>query len=148
MGVEAIFQFLGSRVDDFFQRLCELPTRAPDFRALFSLFCLGSRLLTQEIEFLSLPLQGPWGVCVALRVEFLLKTDSEYPKDVEFTLFTLANPGSSLRFNTHWSPPPISGLCRCGGPRKMSQAPVSRNSNIERRMDRPKAVVGFIRGLA
>ena len=28
----------------------ELPTRAPDPRTLFSLFCLGSRLPTQEIE--------------------------------------------------------------------------------------------------
>ena len=37
-----------------------------------------------------------------LRVEFLLKTDSGYPKDAEITLFTLANPGSSLRLNT-WS---------------------------------------------
>jgi len=36
-----------------------------------------------------------------LRVEFLLKTDSGYPRDVEVTLFTLANPGSSLRFNAH-----------------------------------------------
>ena len=32
--------------------------------------------------------------------------------------------------------------------RKISQSPVSRNSNIERRMDRPKAVVGVIRGVA
>jgi len=29
----------------------------------------------------------------------------------------------------------------------MSQSPVSRNSNIERRMDRPRAVVGVIRGV-
>jgi len=35
-----------------------------------------------------------------LRVEFLLKTDSGYPKDAEDSLFTLANPGNSLRFNT------------------------------------------------
>jgi len=28
-----------------------------------------------------------------LRVEFLLKTDSGYPRDAEVTLFTLANPG-------------------------------------------------------
>jgi len=82
----------------------------------------------------------------ALRVEFLLKTDSGYSRDVEVTLFTLANPGSSLRFNTHWSAPPVrvSALARSGGPRKMSQLPVSRNSNIERRMDRPKAVVVVI----
>ena len=32
--------------------------------------------------------------------------------------------------------------------RKMSQSPDSRNSNIKRRMDRPKAVVGVIRGVA
>jgi len=31
-----------------------------------------------------------------LRVEFLLKTDSGYARDAEVTLFTLANPGSSL----------------------------------------------------
>ena len=70
-----------------------------------------------------------------LRVEFLFKTDSEYARDAEVTLFTLANPGSSLRFNTHWSAPPVSALARSGGPRKMSQSPVSRNSNIERRME-------------
>jgi len=28
-------------------------------------------------------------VCIALRVEFLLKTDSGYPRDAEVTLFTL-----------------------------------------------------------
>ena len=48
----------------------------------------------------------------ALTIEFLLKTDSEYPRDAEVTLFTLANPGSSLRFNTHWSAPPVSALTR------------------------------------
>ena len=43
------------------------PTRPPDPRALFSLFCLGSRLPTQEIEFLPrLPTRGPWvGRCNA-----------------------------------------------------------------------------------
>jgi len=45
-----------------------------------------------------------------LRVEFFLKTDSGYPRDAEVTLFTLANPESSLRFNTHWSAPPVSTL--------------------------------------
>jgi len=41
------------------------------------------------------------GKLMGLRVEFLvLKTDSGYPRDTEVTLFTLANPGSSLRFNT------------------------------------------------
>jgi len=59
----------------------------------------------------------------------------------------MANPGSSLRFNTHWSAPRVSALARSGGPRKMSQSLVSRNSNIARRMDRPKAVVGVIRGV-
>jgi len=81
-------------------------------------------------------------------VEFLLKTDSGYPRDVEVTLFTLANPEHSLHFNTHWSAPSVSALARSGGPGKMSQAPVSRNSNIERRMDRPRAVVGVIMGVA
>jgi len=87
---------------------------------------------------------GQW----VLRVEFLLKTDSGYPRDAEVTLFTLANPEHSLRFNTHWSAPPVSALACSGGPRKLSQSPVSRNSNIERRMDRPRAVVGVIRGVA
>ena len=84
-----------------------------------------------------------------LRVELLLKTDSGYPRDAEFNLFTLANPEHSrgLRFNTHWSAPPVSALAGSGGPRKMSQSPVSCNSNIERRMDRPRAVVG-VRGVA
>jgi len=40
-----------------------------------------------------------------LRVEFLLKTDGGYNRDAEVSLFTLANPGSSLRFNTPWSAP-------------------------------------------
>jgi len=85
---------------------------------------------------------------VGSRVEFLLKTDSGYPRDVEVTLFTLANPEHSLHFNTHLSAPPVSALARSGEPRKMSQSPVSRNSIIERRMSRPKAVVGVIRGVA
>jgi len=83
-----------------------------------------------------------------VRVEFLSKTDSGYPRGVEVTLFALANPEHSLRFNTHRSDPPVSALARSGGPRKMFQSPVSRNSNIERRMDRPRAVVGVIRGVA
>jgi len=51
----------------FPQFLCQLLTRPPDPRALFSLFCLGSRLPTQEIEFLPrLPTRGPWvGRCNA-----------------------------------------------------------------------------------
>ena len=49
---------------------------------------------------------------------------------------------------TLWLAPPVSALARSGGPRKGSQSPVSRNSNIERRMDRPKSVVGVIRGPA
>ena len=80
-----------------------------------------------------------------VRVEFLLKTDSGYPRDAEVTLFTLANPEHFLRFNTHWSALPVSALARSGGPRKMSQSPVSRNLIIERRMDRPRVVVGVIR---
>ena len=53
-----------------------------------------------------------------LRVEFSLKTGSGYPRDAEVTLFALAHPGSSLRFNTHWSAPPVSALARSGGPRR------------------------------
>jgi len=45
-----------------------------------------------------------------LRVEFLLKTDSGYPKDTGVTLFTLATPGNPLRYNTHRSAPPVSTL--------------------------------------
>jgi len=41
--------------------------------------------------------------------------------------------------------PTVSALARSGGPRKMTQSQVSRNLNIETRMDRPKAVVGVIR---
>jgi len=54
-----------------------------------------------------------------------MKTVRGYPRDAEVTLFTLANPGSSPRFDTHSSAPPVSALARIGGSRKMSQ---SRNS--------------------
>jgi len=76
-----------------------------------------------------------------------LKTDSGYPRDVEVTLFTLANPEHILRFNTHWSASLVSAFASSGGLGKMSQSQVSRNSNIETRMDRPRAVVGVIRGV-
>jgi len=102
-----------------------------------------------RVEFLLKTDSGyPRDAEVTLRVGVLLKTDSGYPRDAEVTLFTLANPEHSLRFNTHWSAPTVSDLDHSGGPRKMSQSPVSRNSNIERRMDRPRAVVGVIRGVA
>ena len=55
-----------------------------------------------------------------LKEEFLMKTDSGWPRDAEVNLFALANPESSLRFNTHWSAPPVSALARSRGPRKMS----------------------------
>ena len=67
---------------------------------------------------------------LVLRVEFLLETDSGYLRDAEVTLFTLAKPEHSLCFNTHWSAPPVSAFAHSGGPRKMSQSPVSRNSHI------------------
>jgi len=54
--------------------------------------------------------------CLGLSVEFSLKTDTGYPMDAELTLFTLVDPGTSLRFNTHWSAPPVSTLARSGGP--------------------------------
>jgi len=85
-----------------------------------------------------------------LRVEFLLKTDSGIPgmrKLLDSPWQTLSIP-SALTPGAHWSAPPVSALARSGGPRKMSQSPVSRNLNIKRRMDRPRAVVGVIRGVA
>ena len=46
-----------------------------------------------------------------LRVEFLLKTDSGYPRDAGvFFHSRWQTPGSSLRFNTHFSAPPVSAL--------------------------------------
>ena len=88
-------------------------------------------------------------VCFESR-EFLLKTDGGYVSQGcgRFFSFAMANPGSSIYFNTHWSAQPVSALARSGEPRKMSQSPVSRNSNIRRRTDRPKALVGVIRGVA
>jgi len=50
-----------------------------------------------------------------LRVEFLLKTDSGYLKDMGATLFTLATPGNPLRYNTHRSAPPVSALAHSRG---------------------------------
>ena len=72
--------------------------------------------------------QIPAGMVVrgGLRVEFLLKTDSGYPKDMGATLFTLATPGNPLRYNTHRSAPPVSALAHSRGPRRRSQSSVSR----------------------
>jgi len=83
---------------------------------------------------------------VCLRVEFLLKTDSGYPKDtgvnkpwqplrIPFTIIPICQ--------LHQSPPsPIPGdLGR--GPSHQSTC-----SNIETHMDRPKSVVRVIRGVA
>ena len=64
-----------------------------------------------------------------LRVEFLLKTDSGYPRDAEVTLFTLVNPGSSLRFSTHWSAPPVSTVARSALGRCPSHLTFSDNDN-------------------
>ena len=38
-----------------------------------------------------------------LRVEFLLKTDSGYPKDTGVTLFSMATSGNPLRYDTFFS---------------------------------------------
>ena len=51
-----------------------------------------------------------------------------------------ASTGQCLRLPA----PPVSALTHSWGPRKMCQSPVSRNSKIERRMKRPKAVVGVM----
>jgi len=55
-------------------------------------------------------------VLIYLRVEFLLKTDSGYPKDTGVILFTLATTGNPLRYNTHRSAPPVSALAHSRGP--------------------------------
>ena len=54
-----------------------------------------------------------------------MKTDSGYPKDTGFILFTLATPRNPLRYNTHRSAPPVSALAHSRGPRKTSQSPVN-----------------------
>jgi len=58
---------------------------------------------------------------VCLRVEFLLKTDSGYPKDTGVTLFTLATPGNPLHYNAYQSAPPVSALIHSRGPRTHSR---------------------------
>ena len=80
----------------------------------------------------------------------LLKTDSGYPRDAG-VFFHHRDDGKPWEFPPLWHPLVSSTslrLTRSGGPERMSQSPVSCNSNIERRMDRPKAVVGVIRGVA
>jgi len=59
-----------------------------------------------------------------LRVEFLLKTVSGYPKDTGDTLITLGTSGNPLRYNTYRSVPSVSNLAHSRGPRKRSQSPV------------------------
>jgi len=67
-------------------------------------------------------------VVLSLRIEFLLKTDSGFPKNTGVTLFSLAIHGNSgpLHFNTPRSALPVSALAHSRGPRKRSQSPVSR----------------------
>jgi len=83
-----------------------------------------------------------------LRVEFLLKTENGYSRDASFfphsRWHTLGVPSVLTPIGQHHQSPPSP----VPGDLGMSQSPVSRNSNIERRMDRPKAVVGVIRGVA
>jgi len=45
-----------------------------------------------------------------------LKTDSGYPKHTGVILFTLATPGNPIRYNTHWSAPPVSAPSHSRGP--------------------------------
>ena len=61
----------------------------------------------------------------------LLKTNSGYPRDAEVTLFTLENPEHFLRFNTHWSAPPVSARARSGGP--YEDVPVTSLTQLEHR---------------
>ena len=44
-----------------------------------------------------------------------------------FFPFTMANPGRSLCFNTHWSAPSVFALVHSGGLRMISKSPVSRD---------------------
>jgi len=82
-----------------------------------------------------------------LRVEFLLRIDSGYPKDMGDILFTLAIPGNSLRYTPpghfHQSPPVPGALGR--GPSHQSHV-----LRVEHRdtYNRPKSVVRVIRGVA
>ena len=69
-----------------------------------------SALPTHSDPPFSLPIAICVSECICLRVEFVLKTDSGYPKDTGVTLFTLATPGNPLRYNTHRSAPPVSAL--------------------------------------
>jgi len=59
-----------------------------------------------------------------LKVEFLFKTDSGYPKDTGDTLITLGTSGSPLRYNTHRSAQSVSHLAHSRKLRKRSQSPV------------------------
>jgi len=47
---------------------------------------------------------------VTVRVEFLLKIHSGFPKDTGVTLLTLATPGNPFRYSTHQSAPPVPAL--------------------------------------
>jgi len=51
-----------------------------------------------------------------LRVEFLLRTDSGYPKDTDVALFTLANPENPFRQNAPRSALLVSALAHPRGP--------------------------------
>ena len=53
---------------------------------------------------------------LSLRVEFLLKTNSGYPKEKGANLLALATPGNPLRYNTPPSAPPVSALTHSRGP--------------------------------
>jgi len=50
-----------------------------------------------------------------VREEFLLKTDSGYPRDTRVTLFNLATHGNSLRHNTPRSALPVAALAHSRG---------------------------------
>jgi len=69
-----------------------------------------------------------WTKCshffLSFRVEFLLKTDSGYPKDTGVSLFTLATPGNFLSHSTPRSTLPVSALAHSRGPgARQAEAP-------------------------
>jgi hypothetical protein len=111
----------------------------------FGLFWLGrDKIATQHLT-IKWPVTGNY-LHVPWREDFLLKTDSGYPKEtgVNQPWQPLRIPSAITQIGQlHQSPPsPIPGDLGTGPSHQ------SKCSNIETRMDRPKSVVRVIRGVA
>ena len=57
-------------------------------------------------------------------LEFSLKTDGKYPRDVGGIRFKMAHLASELQFNIHLSAQQVFAFTRLEGPRKKFQSPV------------------------